>query len=341
MVRVPAQQIVDALVQAVRESGGDAWLPSKKVQGNPRRFRVRFPDGELRPVWIYIWSLTHGGRVTLPDEYRIQMTGVTSPLSLCKEAGGLTLLLGYESGTQAFAGFDLTAHQTFTEGSPSVQIQIGTVRESLAAGMAFERKSNDEVAIGVRPDLLLTYASYASSLHAMASEHAAIDAVRALSGSDVQADFNREAQSLRHKGIGPERQVVIQEIARLSRDSRFRSKIMRAYDARCALTGVQLDLPEAAHILPVASPDSTDSVSNGIALLPSFHRAFDRGLIYLTESLEMRAHAPSLSRLASVGRDGGMPDFTRHLGPIRLPDDPEEHPSRLMIRKANALRGVN
>jgi putative restriction endonuclease len=56
---------------------------------------------------------------------------------------------------------------------------------------------------------------------------------------------------------------------------------MFAYGNRCAVTRVQLRLVDAAHILPVGTTGSADHVRNGIALSPTYHRAFDAGLIYL------------------------------------------------------------
>ena len=63
--------------------------------------------------------------------------------------------------------------------------------------------------------------------------------------------------------------------SRLLRDARFRKKVVSAYDARCAMCGLDLDLVVAAHILPVAAPGSMDIVPNGIALCENHHRLFD------------------------------------------------------------------
>jgi len=76
------------------------------------------------------------------------------------------------------------------------------------------------------------------------------------------------------------------------RDRVFRHKVLEAYDARCALTGMKFingggrAEAEAAHIKPVehAGPDT---VSNGIALSGTVHWMFDRGLISLSDDLEI------------------------------------------------------
>ena len=89
-----------------------------------------------------------------------------------------------------------------------------------------------------------------------------------------------------------ERDRVSYLTSRPVRDRVFRSKILEAYDSRCALTGYQFingggrAEAEAAHIKPVehAGPDT---VSNGLALSGTVHWMFDRGLLSLSDDLEI------------------------------------------------------
>lgn len=74
--------------------------------------------------------------------------------------------------------------------------------------------------------------------------------------------------------------------SRLLRDRVFRQVVLRAYDSRCAITGLKLingggrAEVAAAHIRPVAK-NGPDIVSNGLALSGTVHWMFDRGLIAL------------------------------------------------------------
>src|SRR5215469_14139041 len=78
--------------------------------------------------------------------------------------------------------------------------------------------------------------------------------------------------------------------SRILRDRVFRQVVLRAYDSRCAITGLKLingggrAEVEAAHIRPVAK-NGPDILSNGIALSGTVHWMFDRGLISLDEDL--------------------------------------------------------
>jgi putative restriction endonuclease len=80
--------------------------------------------------------------------------------------------------------------------------------------------------------------------------------------------------------------------SRIVRDRVFRRLIVSAYDARCAVTGLKLingggrAEVEAAHIRPVEA-GGPDIVSNGIALSGTVHWMFDRGLISLSDDLEI------------------------------------------------------
>ena len=76
------------------------------------------------------------------------------------------------------------------------------------------------------------------------------------------------------------------------RDRVFRRTVLRAYDERCAITGLRLingggrAEVDAAHIRPVEH-NGPDIVSNGLALSGTAHWMFDRGLISLSDNLEI------------------------------------------------------
>jgi putative restriction endonuclease len=75
------------------------------------------------------------------------------------------------------------------------------------------------------------------------------------------------------------------EISRLvtvrSNQEYFRSSVLANCGSRCAITQCQVSsLLEAAHILPWASSEETRmEISNGLPLIPLFHKAYDQNLI--------------------------------------------------------------
>lgn len=99
---------------------------------------------------------------------------------------------------------------------------------------------------------------------------------------DEQAPFEFEQSRDRVSYIG----------SRIVRDRIFRRIVLRAYDERCAITGLKLingggrAEVSAAHIRPVEA-NGPDVVNNGIALSGTAHWMFDRGLISLSDDLEI------------------------------------------------------
>ncbi len=140
--------------------------------------------------------------------------------------------------------------------------------------------------------------------------------------------------------LPPERQRVVAEVSRLSRDAKFKQKVLFAYGNRCAVTRVQLRLVDAAHILPVGAPGSSDAVNNGLSLSPTYHRAYDAGLIYLDEKFKMQINEPRLQILQALNLALGIDSFREPLGEIFLPPDPRQRPSTELIRKANEFRQI-
>ena len=75
-----------------------------------------------------------------------------------------------------------------------------------------------------------------------------------------------------------------EEEEQVMRGAAFKRKIPELYGYRCAITGLHIQhnqrasLIDACHIVPWAD-SYDDTITNGMALCPNMHRAFDRGLI--------------------------------------------------------------
>ncbi len=331
MPAVSPSRIVNEIIDAIHQSGGVAAYVSESTRTHPRKFIISYM-GNTYSLWVYIWTLTHGGRVSLPDEYRIQMTSVTSPLP--KNPNGLTVLMGYHPDLRMLAGFDLEKHSTFTIGSPSVQINITTIHAALQNGLSFITKNNDEIAIGVRPDQFLSYCLNAAPLHLYGSESK-------LTNMLTKAVELQEIPEQDISSLAADRKQILENVSRYSRDANFRKLVMGAYDNRCAVTRTQLRLVDAAHILPVPSDDSSDHVTNGMALSPTFHRAYDNCLIYLDENFVMKLNVEKAEELKANNLDGGLGQFCSFLDKkIHLPIDVNQRPRIEYIKMANEHRRI-
>jgi putative restriction endonuclease len=102
-------------------------------------------------------------------------------------------------------------------------------------------------------------------------------------------------------------------VSAVAREARFRDEVLSAYEHRCSLSGLSVGMSpsraygllDAAHIRPVGS-HGADSVANGLALTPTLHRMFDKGLftlVYRGRDLEVRT-SPRLSEDMIRGGEG-------------------------------------
>lgn len=136
-------------------------------------------------------------------------------------------------------------------------------------------------------------------------------------GEGAQAPFTYDQQ----------RDRVSVTMSRTMRDRVFRRVVLRAYDERCAITGLRLINGSgraevaAAHIRPVEA-SGPDIVSNGIALSGTAHWMFDRGLISLADNLEIlisrQTNDPQGLR-SLINKSGHA------LAPQRVSDRPHPH----------------
>ena len=116
-------------------------------------------------------------------------------------------------------------------------------------------------------------------------------------------------------------------MSRILRDRVFRRVVLRAYDERCAITGLKLINGRgraevaAAHIRPVEA-SGPDIVSNGIALSGTAHWMFDRGLISLSDDLEIliSRQTNNPQEIRSIINKSG-----HALAPPRMSDRPHPH----------------
>jgi len=76
------------------------------------------------------------------------------------------------------------------------------------------------------------------------------------------------------------------------RGSLFKREIPKIYNNTCCISGMKIDatinvsMVDACHIVPF-SESYNDTVTNGIALCPNLHRAFDRGLIAIDNNYKV------------------------------------------------------
>ena len=97
--------------------------------------------------------------------------------------------------------------------------------------------------------------------------------------SETSAEYQAQIKTLQETldASGYEEEVFV-------RGGVFKKQVPQIYDNTCCISGLKVEtsisatLIDACHIVPF-SQSHDDTITNGIALCPTLHRAFDRGLI--------------------------------------------------------------
>lgn len=330
MVKYRKSELLDIIVQSIYDCGWNILFVGDIIN-HPFLLKVYHND-ESYLLRIYVWNLTHGGGTARPkDEYRIQITG-TDHFEQFK--GEKTLIIGWWDKAGVFAGFDLSKHTGKLGFSPSLQIREEYLRKALINGFSPCNKGNNEIAIAFRPDFFISYVQSLEQLHGFGTSKKDFMALESI--TETSSMINSELI----KQVSKERQSTIIQLKKKLRDTSFKARVLNAYGNKCAFSGMQLRLVDAAHILPVSHNKSTDDTANGIALSALYHRAYDKGLVTFNEKYQIIVNTKEIKKLKEIGFDEGLEKFINDLRPIiNVPPAVTDRPHLSFIREANKLRG--
>lgn len=264
-------------------------------------------------------------------EFRIQLTGVDPPLR--RSQNYRTLLLGWHQPTGVFAGFDVSRRPKSWGHSPSVQIREGAIRQAERGGFGVYRRATGgrgEIAVAFSPEAFVDYVKRQSRLHEFAEHPNEIAVLEAASrGEEIDLD----------SVTGGGRRIAVRTVLERIGQANFRSRILAVYRHRCAACELQLDLVEAAHIVPV-KVGGDNTTPNGVALCYLHHEAYDRGLMGITPDYGVEVSESARRRLQRLARDHGWSDFRDNLRPdIILPDRAQDRPDPDRLAQGLQLRG--
>jgi putative restriction endonuclease len=299
---------------------------------NEHPFKLKiFNDTESYFVKIIIYNITHGGgRMRASNEYRIQ---IKEP-QIQQEAGYKTLILGYFESLQVFAGWDTSKHLGSPGYSASFQIRAENLEQASISGFSPCDKGNEEIAIAFRPDFFVEYVRNIEALHTFGQSRQDLVILEEVTRTEIIPNTETIQQ------ISVTRQEVIRTIIKKQRENSFRARVLRAYNYRCAFSGIQLKLVDAAHIVPVSFETSTDETSNGIALSAIHHKAYDKGLITFNEQYQIVFKKTEVNKLQELNLHGGLEKFLTDLRPIiDVPPAITDRPNIAYVTTANQLRG--
>ncbi len=318
--------LLDHLISAINFCG---WRPFILNERNPYLIQATDGAGQSIALRIYIWNCTHGGGKRAADEYRVQLTKIPA----APKRNEHLIVLGWHDAYQVFVAFDPKRHIAQTGDSPSAQIKERALEESNRNMFAAHVNAKGETIIAMRPAFFMTYVINSSQLHKFgkSADLRLLNEIGEKRG-ETNAD---ESPEIKDK----ERREVMRVIKQKVRDADFRDRILTAYKSTCAMCGIQLGLLDAAHIVPVYSPKSTDDTNNGVGLCALHHRAFDNGLVSFDSKYRIEINQANLKILSAHGLDGGYTTFTKNLRKvIYIPADRRDHPHPSHIKLGRILR---
>jgi hypothetical protein len=238
--------------------------------GWPAQADLRVGESTV-PVDLFVGPIGSAHRPNRQNiERRFQNPG--SGRSVTSTPGRLPLLVGVweadpyvEVDRPVIALADPSIRAERTETRFSVFQHLPSLIEAMHTGWVEHVNSRDEIVRYLLPTLLPMAVS--ADIEKVTVPSSAVQAAVLGSGlADPGADISAAQRARR-------------ATTAIIRDARFSKQVIDAYGGYCAMCGLDSGLIEGAHIYPAAAVGSPDIPSNGIALCPTHHSAFDRHLV--------------------------------------------------------------
>lgn len=213
-----------------------------------------------------------------PYEWRFQnplrtIGGLQVPVPVSAPPGTLPVLVGRKEvdGTTVLVCAD-GRPRLDTKTRFSVLFNDAVFRQGAVSGWAEYTSKRGDTTVGLRPPMFPLYVELLDAdIHLAASLLAGVVTASGLTDDDTGEAAERA------------RRVA----SRYVRDARFSKAVRAAYENRCAMCDLGLNLIAGAHIYPVGAPGSRDEVWNGIALCHNHHSAFDAHKIWIGPDLRL------------------------------------------------------
>lgn len=295
---------------------------------NPYRFSIN-----KKTFYVLIKNVHESGdgRVN-QDECRIQVSKTGNFYDALNSRTDV-IVLGYFADEKVFTAWNpfLMRDRFNLKQTISLYSRFSVQRKATIDKISTYRDTNGQSIISFLPDYLGLYLENLSHIHLLNDE----ELLSLVNNSDKLNTTNQNGFS-----DFPEGHLTITH-TRYKRDPRFKSIVYSAYDNRCAMCGIQLELIEAAHIVPHSHEKGTDEIGNGISLCALHHTAYDRSLIYFDHEFNILINESKMDYLQKVGLDSGFRKFQGlAFDKIQLPANYTLRPKIENINIANQTRGI-
>jgi len=267
------------------------------------------------------------------DECRIQVARSVNFVSAMNSKTDV-IVLGYFADEKVFTAWNpfLMRDRFNKRQTISLYSRFSVQKQAVIDKISAYRDTNDQSVLSFQPQYLGLYLENLSTIHLLDDRelYALVNRSDNLNTEDQDGSF-----------VSPEGTLTITH-TRYKRDPNFKSNVYEAYDYRCAMCGIQLELTEAAHIVPHAHEKGTDEIGNGINLCVLHHAAYDNSLIFFDDEFNIKINDSKMDYLQKVGLDSGFRKFqTLAFDKVKLPANHTQWPIIENIKIANQTRGIS
>ncbi len=296
---------------------------------NPYRFSIN-----KKTFYVLIKNVHEsGGGRSNQDECRIQVSK-TDSFNQALSTSTDVIVLGYFADEKVFTAWNphLMRDRYNQKQTVSLYSRFSIQKKSSIQNIASYKDNNGQVIISFKAEYLGLYLENINRIHLLNEEQL----LKLVEESDSFNDEDENGTMELDEG-----RLTITH-TRYKRDPNFRRKVYDAYENKCAMCGIQLELIEAAHIIPHSHEMGTDDITNGISLCALHHTAYDRSLIYFDNEFNILLNEDKIDYLEKIGRDSGIRKFEKlSFDKILLPNNHILRPNVNNIKIANQSRGIS
>ncbi len=295
---------------------------------NPYRFSIN-----KKTYYVLIRNIHESGDGRgNQDECRVQVSK-SKNFNMALSSGNDVIVLGYFADEKVFTAWNpFMMRDRFNERqNVSLYSRFSNQKLAHTNKISAYKDNNGQSIISFRPDYLGLYLENLESIHLLSDK----ELVALVEKSDNLNNENTDGEIKTSEGV-----LKITH-ARQKRDPNFRHKVYEAYQHKCAMCGMSLELIEAAHIIPHSHEKGTDDIDNGISLCALHHTAYDRSLVYFDEKFNILINESKIEYLEKIGLDSGIRKFEKlAFDKVQIPKNHTLQPNIDNIKYANQVRGI-
>ncbi|TCU52338.1 HNH endonuclease [Novosphingobium sp. PhB57] len=297
---------------------------------NPYAFRL---NGRMYSMHASEIHDSGEGRIN-HDEWRIQLQSSIKRKQVERVGQGYSILfIGFFPDGKTFSAWEPERIASLSlNGTGSIYIPFSHKARVAQVGGAVHTVNARNLG---RPSVELTLPSEALGfyienyllLHQVSTEEELLQII-AGSQSAVFSDVFTGTEVTEVVLHGQRRRVTVTRTA-YARNPKFREAVLTAYGHRCCVCNRQLGLVQAAHIVPHQHVESSDDVSNGLALCIEHHKLYDDALLLPRAGQVFHLNLHRVEHLKNIGQVEGLDQIealaaTNYRIPVRASDRPSD-----------------